>query len=141
VLHKITYLIEKQRVKRHLDKIRTGKPSLSQYYAAYMLNKPLKTVTPSDIYRAERALIPLVLRYYLDSSLNWEGRVDMLISELSEFYFHFCRRKKRWSFKDKENPLDENRELMNIVKFVTGNYDIKEALVWCDSPVPRSKYA
>lgn len=141
MLDSIMYLVEKRRVKRRLGKIRKGKASLSRYYAAYLFNKSLWDVTPDEIYRAERALIPQVLRYYLNLSLNWQEKIDMVISELSEFYLHFCRRKKRWSFKDIENPLDGNRELMNIVKFVKGDYGIKEALEWCNSPVPRSKYA
>ncbi|HIH73524.1 MAG: hypothetical protein PWP49_133 [Thermococcaceae archaeon] len=141
MLQKITYLIEKRRVKQHLNKIRTGKPSLSRYYAAYLFDKPLWDVTPDEIYRAERTLIPLVLKYYLTPSLNWNERVKLLVNELEEFYRFFCKRTKILEFRDSKNPLDNSRELENLVRFINGDHTVEEFLRWCNSPVPRSKYA
>ncbi|KUH33995.1 hypothetical protein APY94_03735 [Thermococcus celericrescens] len=111
------------------------------YYAAYLFKKPIKDLTPEDIYRAERVLIPLVLKYYLNPTLNWKKKVDCLLQELQEFYIYHCKRKKRWSFKNPKQPLDEEATMSNLTRFLKGEYDIHDVLQWCSSPVPRSRYA
>ncbi len=118
-------------MKRRLNKIRTKKPSLAEYYAMYRTGKKLGELTGNDIENAERELIPIVLRYYLDTRLKWEEVVENLLRDLREFYLYFCKRRKH---------LDIDT-LEDVLRLVRGQYSIKEMLNWCKSPVPRTKYA
>ena len=57
VVH-VARVISKYRIKRHLSRIRTKKPSLVEYYAMYLTGKKLRELTVDDIETAERELIP-----------------------------------------------------------------------------------
>jgi len=127
----VMHVISKYRTKRYLSKIRTKKPSLSEYYAMYITGKKLRELTEYDIENAERELIPLVLRYYLDPRLTWKEVIENILRDLSEFYLYFCKRKKR---------LDVDT-VEDILRLVRGLYSIKEMLRWCKSPVLRTRYA
>lgn len=130
-MFRLSDLISKYRTKRYLKEIRTKKPSLSEYYAMYRTGKKLRELTGNDIENAERELIPLVLKYYLDTRLTWEEIVENLLRDLREFYFYFCKRKKH---------LDVGT-VEDVLRLVRGQYSIKEMLRWCRNPVPKTRYA
>lgn len=123
--------ISRYRLRKYLDRIRTKKPSLVEYYAMYLTNKKLEELSSEDIERAERGLVLIVLKYYLNPSLTWEQRIKHITRELEGFYLYFCHRKKYWN-------LQTSEELLKVVR---KEYSVDELIKWCRSPVPRTKYA
>ena len=130
VVH-VARVISKYRIRRHLSRIRTKKPSLVEYYAMYLTGKKLRELTVDDIETAERELIPLVLKYYLNPELTWEEVVENLLRDLSKFYLYFCKRKKRLDV----DTVDD------VQRLVRGQYSVQEMLNWCKSTAPRTKCA
>lgn len=124
-------IVSKYRIKQYMKTIRTKKPSLVEYYAMYLSGKNLRELTKNDVESAERELIPLVLKYYLDLRLTWEDVVENLLRDLREFYLYFCKRKKRLNVETVED----------ILRLVRSDYSIREMLRWCKSPVPRTRHA
>ncbi len=97
----------------------------------YCTGKKLRELTSDDIENAERELILLVLKYYLDLRLTWEDVVENLLRDLREFYLYFCKRKKRLNVETVED----------ILRLVRSDYSIREMPRWCKSPVPRTRHA
>ena len=127
---RIPQLISKYRMKRYLSKIRAKKPSLLEYYAMYLTGKNLRELTEQDIKNAERELIPLILKHYLNPELTWDERVQFLLLDLWDFYLHFCKRKRYLNLTQEDT-----------LKLATGEYSLEEMLNWCKSPVPKTKNA
>jgi len=63
--------ISRYRLRKYLDRIRTKKPSLVEYYAMYLTNKKLEELSSEDIERAERGLVLIV--QVLSQSVSYLG--------------------------------------------------------------------